>query len=93
MTPSPTHLGERERLDGPDLVPANWEGMRMARIALTCCFAALLASCVQSYQQADWGRARLACADVGLEPQSAAFDDCVFDLYYTVWDQHYAGER
>ena len=41
----------------------------------------------------DWTRARLACADVGLEPNSSAFDGCVFDLYYTLWNEQNAGER
>ena len=64
----------------------------MPRIALACCFAALLASCTQSFR-VDWARARLACADVGLEPDSTAFDNCVFDLYYTLWNEQNAGER
>jgi len=32
----------------------------MSRVALVCCFAALLGSCTQNYQAADWTRARLA---------------------------------
>ena len=65
----------------------------MSRTALICCFAALLGSCTQNYQAADWARARLACADVGLEPNSSAFDGCVFDLYYTLWNEQNAWER
>jgi hypothetical protein len=71
-------------------VGREWE---MSRVALVCCFAALLGSCTQNYQAADWSRARLACADVGLEPGSSAFDGCVFDLYYTLWDEQNATER
>ena len=67
--------------------------MGMSRIALICCFAALLGSCTQNYQAADWTRARLACADVGLDPGSTAFDGCVFDLYYTLWNEQNVGER
>lgn len=65
----------------------------MLRVALTCCFAALLGSCAQSFPQVDWERARLACADVGLAPDTTAFDNCVFDLYYTLWDEQNAWER
>jgi hypothetical protein len=35
----------------------------------------------------------LACADVGIDPNSAAFDQCVFDLYYSVWDEQNVFER
>ena len=65
----------------------------MPRIALICSVAALLGSCTQGFQQPDWGRARLACADLGLEPDSTTFDNCVFDLYYTLWDEQNLGER
>ena len=86
-------LGERERADGSDLVQAGWEVTGMSRIAVICCFAALLGSCTQNYEAADWRRARLACADVGLDPGSTAFDGCVFDLDYTLWDEQNAWER
>ena len=70
------------------------KGTGTSRIVLACCFAALLGSCeTGAFRGADWGRARLACADVGLEPGSNAFDKCVFDLYYTLWDEQNAGER
>jgi hypothetical protein len=60
----------------------------MSRIALILAFAALLGSYgIASAAQNDWGQARLACADVGLDPGSAAFGQCVFDLYYSLWDQ------
>jgi hypothetical protein len=59
----------------------------MARTVLACCFATLLGSCSAGFHGADWGRARLACADVGLEPGSSAFDSCVFDLYYNLWHE------
>jgi len=59
----------------------------MSRIALTCCFALLLGSCVnQSANKIDLGQARLACADVGIAPGSSAFDRCVTNLYYSLWD-------
>ena len=56
----------------------------MSRIAITCCFAALLGSCAtQSVNNINWDHARLACADVGIEPGSSAFDQCVANLYYS----------
>jgi hypothetical protein len=52
----------------------------MLRIALACCFGALLVACVTpSAQQTDWMQARRACADVGIDPGSSAFEQCVFD--------------
>jgi hypothetical protein len=66
----------------------------MARIALTCFFAALLGSCVaQSVNNIDWDHARLACADVGIDPGSSAFDRCVTNLYYSLWNEQNMGER
>jgi hypothetical protein len=66
----------------------------MSRIAITCCFAALLASCgTMSANNIDWEHARLACADVGIEPGSSAFDQCVSNLYVSLWEEHNAGER
>jgi hypothetical protein len=37
--------------------------------------------------------ARLACADVGIAPGSGAFGQCVFDLYYSLWDEQNEIER
>jgi hypothetical protein len=66
----------------------------MSRIALICAFAALLGSSgAASANQADWSQARLACADVGIAPGSGAFDQCVFDLYNSVWDEQNVTER
>jgi hypothetical protein len=69
-------------------------GNSMSRIALTCYFAALLASCGNlSVNNIDWGQARLACADVGIGPGSSAFDQCVSNLYYSLWQEQNAAER
>ena len=72
----------------------------MSRIMLICSLAALLAagstqsaSAVESANQTAWARARLACADVGIEPGSSAFDQCVADLYYSLWQEQNLGER
>jgi hypothetical protein len=62
----------------------------MSRITLTCCFAALLGSCgTQSANNIDWEHARLACADVGIAPGSGVFDQCVTNLYYSLWKEQY----
>jgi predicted component of type VI protein secretion system len=66
----------------------------MSRIVLTFCFAALLGSCgTLSAQHTDWAQARLACADVGLDPHSSAFNECVFNLYYSLWNAQNVAER
>ncbi len=58
----------------------------MSRIALTCCFAALLGSCgAPSVNKVDWEHARLACADVGIDQGSGAFNQCVANLYNPLW--------
>jgi len=68
--------------------------MAMSRIALLLAFAALLGSYgVSIASQNDWGQARLACADVGLDPGSSAFGQCVFDLYYSLWDEQNEAEH
>ena len=66
----------------------------MSRMILICSFAALLwpSGTVSAYQS-DWAQARLACADVGVDPGSAAFGQCVVDLYYSLWDERYEPER
>jgi hypothetical protein len=72
----------------------------MSRIILICGFAALLAAgapqsanATQSANQTAWEQARLACADVGIAPGSGAFGQCVFDLYYSVWNEQNETER
>ena len=45
----------------------------MSRIILICSVAALLmgggcANAIKNANQTDWGQARLACADVGIDP-------------------------
>jgi hypothetical protein len=53
----------------------------------------LLSSGTLSAHQNDWAQARLACADVGIDPSSAPFGQCVFDLYYSLWDEQNESER
>jgi hypothetical protein len=66
----------------------------MSRIIVICSFAAvLLSSATLSAHQNDWAQARLACADVGIDPSSAAFGRCVVDLYYSLWDDQNVQER
>jgi hypothetical protein len=66
----------------------------MSRIILICSFvAALLVSGTVNANHSDWQQARLACADMGIDPSSAAFGQCVVDLYYSLWDEQNAHER
>ena len=66
----------------------------MSRILVICSFAALLLSIdTASANQSDWRQARLACADVGIDPGSAAFGQCVIDLYYSLWNAQNEPER
>jgi hypothetical protein len=66
----------------------------MSRIALICCFAALLGSCnPMRANNIDWDHARLACADVGIAPGSSVFDQCVSNLYYSLSQEQNAAER
>jgi hypothetical protein len=66
--------------------------MTLSRIILTCSLAALLmgggcANAIKNANQTDWGQPRLACTDVGSDPGSPAFEQCVFDLYYWLWNK------
>ena len=72
----------------------------MSRIILIGSFVALLAAggtqsanAIESANQTAWAQAGQACAEVGIAPGSAAFGQCVFDLYYSVWDEQNASER
>ncbi len=66
----------------------------MSRIILISSFAALLAACgTQSAYQSDWAQARLACADVGIDPGSAAFGQCGADLYFSLQDEQNVSEH
>jgi hypothetical protein len=66
----------------------------MSRIIIACSFtAALLASGTVNANQSDWQKARLACADVGIDPSSAAFGQCVFNLYYSLWNEENVSEH
>jgi hypothetical protein len=72
----------------------------MSRIILIGSFVALLlasgtqsANAIESANQTAWAQARLACADVGIDPGSSAFGQCVFDLYYSLWDEQNESEH
>lgn len=72
----------------------------MSRIILIGSFAALLlagvtqsANAIESANQTAWAQARLACADVGIDPGSSAFGQCVFDLHYSLWNEQNESER
>jgi hypothetical protein len=70
----------------------------MSRIILLCSLAALLmgSACSNAIKNADqtaWAQAHLACADVGIDPGSLAFAECVFDLYYSLWNKQNQSEN
>jgi hypothetical protein len=64
----------------------------MSRIILISSFAALLAvngthsaTAMETANQNAWDREALACADVGIDPSSAVFNQCVADLHHSLW--------
>jgi hypothetical protein len=64
----------------------------MSRITLISPFATLLAACgiqsadaIQSANQSAWAQESLACADVGIDPGSTIFNQCVADLHNSLW--------
>jgi hypothetical protein len=64
----------------------------MSRIILISSFAALLAgygsqsaNAIQSADQGASAQESLACAAVGIDPGSAAFNQCVADLHHSLW--------
>jgi hypothetical protein len=64
----------------------------MSRIVLISSFVALLSAtgtlsgnAAESANQREWAQYRLACADVGIDPVSAAFNQCVADLQHSLW--------
>jgi hypothetical protein len=64
----------------------------MSRIIFISAFATLLAACgtqsansIQTANQSAWDRDALACADVGIDPGSAVFSQCVADLHHSLW--------
>ena len=66
----------------------------MSRLFLTCSFALLFGSCsTLTGNNIDWEHARLACADVGISPGSSIFDQCVSNLYHSLWWEQTTAER
>ena len=69
----------------------------MSCIIFICALAAPLmggcANAIKNANQTDWGQARLACADVGIDPGSLAFGQCVFDLYHSLWNERNVSEN
>jgi hypothetical protein len=59
----------------------------MFRIILICIVTVLLSACeIQSPAQTAVVQERLACADVGIDPGSLAFGQCVGDLDRSLQD-------
>ena len=64
----------------------------MSRFILICSFAATLAAAAtqnavaaESAKKSAWVQDRLACADVGIDPGSLVFSQCVADLHHSLW--------
>jgi hypothetical protein len=60
----------------------------MSRIVLICSFAAMLATSSAGSANAahnTWYDDSLACAAVGIDPGSPAFNQCVADLHRHLW--------
>jgi hypothetical protein len=64
----------------------------MSRFILICSFAATLAAsstqsadAAESAKKSAWEQDSLACADVGIDPGSPIFDQCVADLRHSLW--------
>jgi hypothetical protein len=66
----------------------------MSRIILISSFAALLVACgTQSASQNTSTQARLACADLGIDPGGAAFGQCAVDLEQSLWNEQMLSDR
>jgi hypothetical protein len=64
----------------------------MSRFILICSLAATLAAsatqsadAAESAKKSAWEQDNLACADVGIEPGSPIFNQCVADLRHSLW--------
>ena len=64
----------------------------MSRFILICSLAATLAAsaaqsagAVESAHKSAWEQDSLACADIGIEPGSLIFNQCVADLRHSLW--------
>jgi hypothetical protein len=64
----------------------------MSRVIIISAIAALLAAsgtqsanAIQSADQDAWARYNQACAEVGIDPGSPAFSQCVTDLHHSLW--------
>ena len=63
----------------------------MSRFVLICSFAAMFAASVtqnadaQSTYKSAWAQDSLACADLGIDPGSPIFGQCVADLHHSLW--------
>jgi hypothetical protein len=64
-------------------------GKVMLRITVACGVSAAFASCagIPTGNNIDWEHARLACIDVGIAPGNPYFDQCVSNLYNTLWEE------
>ena len=64
----------------------------MSRFILICSLAATLAAsatqsadAARSAEKSAWDQNSLTCADIGIDPGSSIFIQCVTDLRHTLW--------
>jgi hypothetical protein len=66
----------------------------MSRIVFVVAVAGLLAGCAgQGIEQVTPAKEQLACADVGIGPDTPAFGQCVVDLDHALWVEQDAAGR
>jgi hypothetical protein len=64
----------------------------MSRFILICSLATTLAAsatqsadAAESAEKSAWEQDSLACADIGIDPGSPIFGQCVADLHHSLW--------
>lgn len=59
----------------------------MKRILTILALAPLVAACSHAALADQSHKEQLACAEIGMDPGSAAFNQCVADLHWNIWYQ------
>jgi hypothetical protein len=60
----------------------------MPHLILICFSAAMLTACAAQSSDAiksSWAQEQLACADLGIDPGSPIFGQCVAELHQSIW--------
>jgi len=67
--------------------------MKLSRIIPACGLLLLTAACAVSGQEGQIARERHSCAELGIDPGSAAFGTCVANLDATMFEANNAAAR